>query len=236
MTINNSDTVKQAGRWLIISGTLYLLTVIVFFLIFNIEIDAEKKKTFFEAIPKELLYGTYKIGFIIRTLGVFCNVLILFCYYLICISRDKIKIQYITGIASVIAFKILIIICYTVQIIMPASTYFNTTRAERLLFYVNGSDVSYILILGYFFWAISALIIGLRLLKNKGFEFITGIVLMISSITAIVLFILLTLKSYDNYEQYINLYTMPLITGVVFIPFAVSAIASGFVYIKDSSK
>ena len=115
MTINNGHTVKQAGRWLIISGILYLLTVIAFFLIFNIEIDVENKKTFFKAIHKELLYGRYKIGFIIRTLGAFCNVLILFCYYLICISRDKIKIQYITGIASVIAFNILIIIYFTMR-------------------------------------------------------------------------------------------------------------------------
>lgn len=211
-----SNEYVKIGRVLFAASITYLISIILFI---------------FTPIIVKHLYNSYIMAFIIRTISSFCMSIIIFSLFLIGFSKSNLKLQNLIAFSSLTAFFVLVIFCYASQFIFLNSIMLHEDSGLHLYFIRKGLDITYLLLLGYFFWSIGSLIIALQFLQLKEVEKSVGGILLITAIIIAFLFISLFFINENDIKNIVDDMQI-VIGGLIFIPFIAGSLLLGNRYKK----
>ncbi len=165
----------------------------------------------------------YKLNFIIASLVAPAITLIMILLAYGIPSQKRHPIHHLIGVICLVPYVILVSISYISQYTILFS-YFSIDNmdAARQWYFPNADSIPYFLNqLGYSFFAISALLIGHKLLYEKGIPKAIGILLWLSGALSIVAFV-----GYMGNNHILNASTI--ISGLLTLPMGILVIIVGF--------
>lgn len=164
----------------------------------------------------------YMINFVIASFIAPATSFIMITLALFIKTKKETPILNIFGVFLLAPYVTLVSIAYASQYTLLQSYLNDANFSEASLwFFENSNSVSYFLNqLGYTFFALSALLIGFKLLFEQGIPKAVGVLLWLSGFLSIVAFIGLTMKN-----EILNLSTI--ISGLTMVPIGIIVIIWG---------